>query len=82
MRGFTKIPANGSDNEDSDEIHSGLPVETTFDENSNDNNDFHQESTGSNQVQRSAEQHLAQEYHDQLQSRTNGGITIKTHYDN
>ena len=78
IRGFTKIPVNESDDEDSDEIHAELPVETTFGENSNDN-DFDQELSGNHQEHHSTEH--VQEYHHH-QSQTNGGITIKTHYDN
>jgi len=83
IRGFTKIPVNDSDDEDSDEIHAGLPlpVETTFDENSNDDDDnFPQEISGNHhQEQRSAEQLPVPEYH---QSKSaNRGITIETHDD-
>ena len=80
IRGFTKIPVNGSDDEDSDEMHAGLPVETTFDENSNDGTNFHQEISGNHHQERAAEQLPVPEYHQS--NISNRRITIETHYDN
>ena len=51
MKRVPNITLNYSDDEDSNEAHMGLPVETTYDENSHDGNPEHQENPGKHNVQ-------------------------------
>ena len=58
MKRVPNITLNYSDDGDSNEAHMGLPVETTYDENSQDGNSEHQEIPGKHNVKHHRPEHL------------------------